>query len=40
VSRARGLGVETLLTPVRAPRANAIAERLVGALRRVCLAST
>src|SRR5262249_24620285 len=29
-----GLGGETLLTPVRAPRANAIAEPLVGTLRR------
>jgi transposase InsO family protein len=37
VPRARGLGTETLLTPVRAPRANAIAERLVGTLRRECL---
>jgi transposase InsO family protein len=37
VPRARGLGVETLLTPFRAPRANAVAERLVGTLRRACL---
>jgi transposase InsO family protein len=34
--RARRIGIETLLTPVRAPRANAIAERLVGTLRREC----
>src|SRR5919201_1668560 len=37
VPRARRLGVETVLTPVRAPRANAVAERLVGTLRRGCL---
>jgi transposase InsO family protein len=32
--RAARLGIRTVLTPVRAPRANAIAERLVGTLRR------
>jgi transposase InsO family protein len=37
VERARRLGVETVLTPVRAQRANAIAERVVGTLRRECL---
>jgi transposase InsO family protein len=37
VRKAAGLGIKTLLTPVRAPRANAIAERLVGTLRRECL---
>ena len=35
--RAKRLGIETLLTPIRAPRANAIAERLVGTFRRECL---
>jgi putative transposase len=28
------LGIQTVLTPIRAPRANAIAERLVGTPRR------
>jgi putative transposase len=31
--RAKGLGIETVLTPVQAPRANAIAERAVLTLR-------
>jgi putative transposase len=35
--RAGRLGIETLLSPVRAPRANAIAERVIGTLRRECL---
>jgi putative transposase len=37
VLKAAGLGIRTVLTPVRAPRANAVAERLVGTLRRECL---
>jgi transposase InsO family protein len=37
VERTRRVGIETVLTPIRAPRANAIAERLVGTLRRECL---
>ncbi len=37
VHRAKRLGIETLLAPVRAPRANAIAERVIGTLRRECL---
>jgi transposase InsO family protein len=36
-AKARGLGIETLLTPVRTPRANAIAERVVRTLRNECL---
>jgi transposase InsO family protein len=35
--RAAALGIETRLTPVRAPRANAVAERVIGTLRRECL---
>ena len=35
--KARAIGIKTVLTPVRAPQANAIAERVVGTLRRECL---
>ena len=37
VPRARRLGIDTLLSPSRAPRANAVAERVIGTLRRECL---
>jgi transposase InsO family protein len=37
VSRARRLGIETLLSPIRAPRANAVAERVVRTFRNECL---
>ena len=30
-------GIEVLRTPIQAPRANAICERLVGSIRRECL---
>jgi hypothetical protein len=35
--RATALGIETILSRVRAPRANAVAERVIGTLRRECL---
>ncbi len=35
--RAKTLGIETVLTPVQAPRANAVTERVIGTLRRECL---
>ncbi|MGH2352748.1 MAG: integrase core domain-containing protein [Chloroflexota bacterium] len=35
--RTKLLGIDTILTPVRAPRANAIAERVIGTIRRECL---
>ncbi len=35
--RAERIGIDTITTPVRSPRANAIAERVIGTLRRECL---
>lgn len=37
VPRARRIGIETVLTPVRAPQANAIAERVIRTIRQECL---
>ena len=37
MARAAGIGITTILTPVHAPNANAIAERVIGTLRRECL---
>ncbi len=34
---ATGTGIEVLRTPIKAPRANAICERLLGSVRRDCL---
>ena len=34
---AMGTGIEVIRTPIRAPQANAICERLLGSLRRECL---
>ena len=37
IARARRIGIDTVLTPIRAPQANGVAERWVGTLRRECL---
>ena len=37
IGKARAIGIKTVLTAVRAPKANATAERVVGTLRRECL---
>ncbi len=36
VRRAAALGIQVLLTPIRAPRANAVAERMVRTFRSEC----
>ncbi len=36
-ARAKAIGIDTLLTPFRAPKANAVAERVVRTLRNDCL---
>jgi len=36
IRRARAIGIEAVLTPIRAPHANGIAERVIGTLRREC----
>jgi transposase InsO family protein len=35
--QARRIGIDSVVTPIRAPRANAIVERVIGTLRRECL---
>ena len=37
IGKARAIGIKPVLTAVRAPQANASAERVVGTLRRECL---
>jgi transposase InsO family protein len=36
-ARAGRIGIDAIATPVRSPRANAVAERVIGTLRRECL---
>ena len=35
--RTRRIGIDAVSTPIHAPKANAIAERVIGTLRRECL---
>jgi transposase InsO family protein len=35
--RTRRIGIDSIMTPIHAPKANAIAERVIGTLRRECL---
>ncbi|MEP6871339.1 MAG: integrase, partial [Anaerolineaceae bacterium] len=37
IDRADRIGIHSVLTPVRAPNANAVCERVIGTLRRECL---
>ena len=36
IPKAAGIGIRTVLPPVRCPQANSIAERVIGTLRREC----
>jgi len=36
-ARAQRIGIDAIATPIRAPKANAVAERVIGTLRRECL---
>ena len=35
--RAQRIGIDSIATPIRSPRANAVAERVIGTLRQECL---